>query len=259
MAETLEEKLSAILDNPTLPIDCKWVEDLSKDYPYFTLPATLLLKRNGSELTTERRAELTSRLVLNAADKEALFALIDEETSRWVGFYPDEEKVNISTTDAIDTFINTYGTPDPKEEEMLTRLIFNPTPDYAQLLAEEEEKNAPAPEESAGNSQDALINAFILKSREQQGHFPSVAEVEPEPEQKIVDNSPVNAPEAADDSLLSESLAKIYIKQRRYSKAFEIITNLSLNYPEKSIYFADQLRFLKKLIINQQYNTKNNK
>ena len=54
-------------------------------------------------------------------------------------------------------------------------------------------------------------------------------------------------------SLLSESLAKIFIKQGRYERAFEIISNLSLNYPEKSIYFADQLRFLEMLIINKRY------
>ena len=73
---------------------------------------------------------------------------------------------------------------------------------------------------------------------------------EPQPQ---TDESPVQVPEIQDDSLLSESLAKIYIKQGRYAKAFEIISNLSLKYPEKSVYFADQMRFLQKLIINQQY------
>jgi len=57
---------------------------------------------------------------------------------------------------------------------------------------------------------------------------------------------------AADDSLLSESLARIFIKQGRYERAYEIISNLSLNYPKKSIYFADQLRYLRKLMLIQQ-------
>ena len=56
--------------------------------------------------------------------------------------------------------------------------------------------------------------------------------------------------------MLSESLAKIYIKRRRYEKAYEIIHTLSLNFPEKSIYFADQLRFLKKLILNNNLKQK---
>ena len=51
-----------------------------------------------------------------------------------------------------------------------------------------------------------------------------------------------------EDSCLTETLARIYIK--RYDKALQIIKNLSLKYPEKNVYFADQIRFLEKLIIN---------
>ena len=53
-----------------------------------------------------------------------------------------------------------------------------------------------------------------------------------------------------DDSCFTETLAKIYIKQQRYAKALEIIKKLSLKYPKKNAYFADQIRFLEKLIIN---------
>ena len=56
--------------------------------------------------------------------------------------------------------------------------------------------------------------------------------------------------EDEDDSCFTETLAKIYVKQHRYSKALEIIKKLSLNYPKKNAYFADQIRFLEKLIIN---------
>lgn len=58
--------------------------------------------------------------------------------------------------------------------------------------------------------------------------------------------------EDEDDSFFTETLAKIYIKQQRYSKALEIIKKLSLKYPKKNIYFADQIRFLEKLIINNK-------
>ena len=43
-----------------------------------------------------------------------------------------------------------------------------------------------------------------------------------------------------------------YVKQKRYDRALQIIKSLSLNYPEKNIYFADQIRFLEKLIINNK-------
>ncbi|MBP1613077.1 MAG: hypothetical protein H6Q13_525 [Bacteroidetes bacterium] len=53
-----------------------------------------------------------------------------------------------------------------------------------------------------------------------------------------------------DESCFTETLAKIYLKQKRYSTALEIIEKLSLKYPKKNAYFADQIRFLEKLIIN---------
>ena len=51
---------------------------------------------------------------------------------------------------------------------------------------------------------------------------------------------------------LTETLARIYIKQKKYDRALAIIRSLYLNFPEKSIYFADQIRFLEKLVRNNQ-------
>ena len=57
-----------------------------------------------------------------------------------------------------------------------------------------------------------------------------------------------------DEGYFTETLARIYIKQGRYSKALEIIKHLNLIYPKKNAYFADQIRFLEKLIINNNKN-----
>ena len=59
--------------------------------------------------------------------------------------------------------------------------------------------------------------------------------------------------EPLNDPYFTETLAHIYIKQGKYSKAIEIIRRLSLNYPKKNRYFADQIRFLEKLIINERH------
>ncbi|MDU1904425.1 MAG: hypothetical protein E6772_06530 [Dysgonomonas sp.] len=56
------------------------------------------------------------------------------------------------------------------------------------------------------------------------------------------------------DYFFTETLANIFIKQKKYERAYEIIKHLSLNYPEKNIYFADQLSFLEKLIKNSNKN-----
>jgi len=56
------------------------------------------------------------------------------------------------------------------------------------------------------------------------------------------------------DYFFTQTLANIYIKQKKYKRAYEIIKHLNLNYPEKNIYFADQLSFLEKLIKNSNIN-----
>lgn len=56
------------------------------------------------------------------------------------------------------------------------------------------------------------------------------------------------ANETLSDTAFTESMAKIYIKQGQYVKALHIFEKLNLKYPEKSTYFADQIRFLNKII-----------
>jgi hypothetical protein len=246
---TIEEEIKQWLGDDAVVPTADRVEKLATLYPAFTLPARLLLQRGGDAIDESIRQKLLNRIALNSADAEALRDIVDPMGKELDHFYPANKPTPVNTDTTIDKFLDTYGTHDANEDEVLTRLIFNPTPDYAQLLAREEEASVPAANEAPDGSQDSLINEFIIKSRAQYGHFPSTESAE---EATVADSkplSPVSNPETTDDSLLSESLAKVYIRQHRYAKAFEIIEGLSLNFPEKSIYFADQLRFLQKLML----------
>ena len=49
-------------------------------------------------------------------------------------------------------------------------------------------------------------------------------------------------------AILTETLARIYIKQKKYDKAIDIFNSLSLKFPEKSAYFADRIKELDILI-----------
>ena len=55
------------------------------------------------------------------------------------------------------------------------------------------------------------------------------------------------------DSLMTETLARIYLEQKNYEKAIQSYKILILKYPEKSGFFADQIKAVKQL---QENNTK---
>ncbi|MFH2095283.1 MAG: hypothetical protein ABIJ16_06245 [Bacteroidota bacterium] len=61
---------------------------------------------------------------------------------------------------------------------------------------------------------------------------------------------PVESIEEIDD-FITETLARIYIKQGYYKKARQAYEKLSLIYPEKNIYFAAQIKMLDEIINNK--------
>lgn len=211
-------------------------------------------------------AQVTAEeLALALPEPEAAQRLVDPEAGRFDGFYPPRQKPAAPTTDqAIDRFLENYGSNDPAETSTLERLIFNPVPDYSQQLAAEAEGSLPSAGPT-GDSREDRINRFILsqqgqaataQGRQQQtaaahGAETPAPQIPTEPAPLEANPAPPRkpaAPEPAENSLLSESLAKIYIRTRRYDRAYEILTRLSLAVPEKNAYFADQLRFLRKLM-----------
>jgi len=54
-------------------------------------------------------------------------------------------------------------------------------------------------------------------------------------------------PEVQNDELMTETLARIYLEQKNYDKAIQSYKILSLKYPEKSGFFADQIKAVKQL------------
>ena len=46
---------------------------------------------------------------------------------------------------------------------------------------------------------------------------------------------------------MTETLAKVFVKQQKYAKALQAYQILGLKYPEKNSFFADQVKEIKRL------------
>ena len=87
----------------------------------------------------------------------------------------------------------------------------------------------------------SLIDKFIESN-------PKISPIGNEPESHT--NVPIIPETDISESIFTESLAKIYIRQKQYDKAKRIFEKLNLKFPEKNRYFADQIEKIDKLITN---------
>ena len=215
-------------DVPTLSVE--ELQRLQSDYPYFQAVRFLYLKKLRCDFP-ERYPQALQENALYAGDRKALFTLLEGAEQTWHDLYPDEkEKPETDAFGLIDSFLASRSSELGRETELYPE---------ASYRFDDAETPAAAPVENSF----ALVDAFLDASPEEKEPQAPVIAVAEKPENEDSD-------ELKDEEFLTESLAKIYIKQRRYAKALEIIRKLSLKYPEKNIYFADQIRFLEKLIIN---------
>lgn len=234
-----------------------------EENPYFIFDGLLELRDRAADLSPDELRRLKERIALNAADPAAASALANLTGDDWLSLYPAADTLRRPDTgSAIETFLNTFGSQNASETAQLEKLIFNPTPDYATTLAMQEER--PDALAAPATEQDAMLDAFIASHPDGTAFAVEAAETaaevaavppapQPAPEAPAVDTSAAKpAPVAPVSSSLQESLAKSYIRQGRFQKAYDIISELNLNNPEKSAYFADQLRFLQKIIRIQQ-------
>jgi len=220
-------------------------------HPYFQT-VRLLMLQNLYLLHDASFNEELRQAAIYITDRKVLFQMIE------AGHYllpakksvqpdvPHQQQKN-RTLSLIDDFLDSI----PKEnEEQNKGKKRKPTPadaavDYvAYLLESESEEERQQTAEAPQLIGQSLIDSFIENDK---GKI--VLDENPTLKPEIVDPSSDEG-KSAEEGYFTETLARIYIKQGRYSKALEIISRLSLQYPKKNAYFADQIRFLKKLIIN---------
>ena len=220
-------------------------------YPYFQT-ARLLMLQNLYLLHDPTFDEELRRAAIYITDRKVVFNLVEAAHYRLSSINQSAQGARQAPATAghdsrTATLINQFldNIPVEKEERKGKR---KPTPsdaavDYVSYLIETEGEAFKDEDQPQMRGQN-LIDNFINKEG---GNFDLKEVPEFLPQLEENEKSDENGGE---EGYFTETLARIYIKQGRYSKASEIINRLNLNYPKKNAYFADQIRFLEKLIIN---------
>lgn len=214
-------------------------------YPYFQ-PARLLYLRNLYQFHNADFDKELRMASLFLPDRKALFQLIEGLNYR---LEPQKKHQSASvkadgeenrTYSLIDSFLASIP-----EEKPRRPVPVDASTDYIGYLMQTE--GIPESSSSVPRMQHQdLIDDFIGQG----GRRIVLTDQADEDLQTPV--LPDESESEENEDYFTETLAKIYIKQRRYTKALEIIRRLSLKYPKKNRYFADQIRFLEKLIINNK-------
>ncbi|MDR0574260.1 MAG: hypothetical protein LBG96_09575 [Tannerella sp.] len=226
------------------------------DFPYFHAVRMLYLK-NLAVLDDVRLEKELRKMSVYVPDRRLLFLLINDRL-----FVGKKERTSPAaeinkTEKAFEVIEKATPSDGPDEKDFVSTLLSKPissavaTSDYVNWL-EENAEDLPAENgtENRLKHQD-LIDSFMANESDRfaqrlGGAFSdrgTEADNERErPKQDALEKI------SLDDSYFTETLARVYIDQKRYDKALEIIRVLNLKYPEKNIYFADQIRYLEKII-----------
>ncbi|MDR0333848.1 MAG: tetratricopeptide repeat protein [Dysgonamonadaceae bacterium] len=243
------DKLYALIDNTTA-LDSATQQELKtivEEYPYFQT-ARLLYIKNLFATDKKTYEEELHKTAIFCADRRKLFYLIREEEYRL--FLSELHKITDEpdrTQALLDSFLTSL------DETKLPLAATNPhlhivSTDYLTYL-----------DSIGGNMETNLTEATPMKHQGIIDNFIERAasdEVFVLSEIKETSKSQITDDDSSNSLFLTETLAKVYIKQKKYEQALTIIKRLNLNFPKKSVYFADQIRFLEYLILNERNKNK---
>ncbi len=217
------------------------LKELTEKYPYFHSARVLLLQGLYKQHSPAFDQELKRNAVL-LPSRKTLFHFAEEHNysvrenrKRYDSSYTESDRED-RTEHLISNFLSTV----PQETTPRVRSV-DATQDYMAYLLQTEqgEDTVDMPLNGGGVIEDYL---------EQEPDRPRLNPNSDAPLQTPV----INDNNDGGGEIFTEIMASIYIKQGKYENAVKIIQQLSLKYPKKNRYFADQLRFLNKLIINNK-------
>jgi len=202
----------------------KVFEKITYRYPYFQSAYAHYLK------TLNEQEQYNYNLILR---KTAVLSPSRAFLNNWL-----ENSVSIPTKDMLSSEIQAGDQQDKAAELPVVEEPLAMT--YADwVIYSSKGKIEPKKEAVSLDDKLSLIDSFL----ENKPKIPPVRQDQPK-----VDLSALN--EFNKEEFMTETLAKIYLQQKKYKKALYAYQILSLKYPEKNGFFADQIKTIKQLLQN---------
>nr|WP_294787837.1 hypothetical protein [uncultured Flavobacterium sp.] len=217
---TVERSILSSIKESETPIfkeEKKEIEVESNKEIVETAPEVLIEEVQEEE--QEEQAPEETESVKTAAEHLELGKPLDFSLNEKHSF---QEWLQLSRTEPIDRSDEIVPEEEPKVEAV-----------KEEQLIEEKQKKA------------AIINKFIKTN-------PKISPIKPGTSAPVVQ---IESPPEDNSYLMTETLARVYLEQKKYTKAIQAYEILILKYPEKITFFADRISDIK---ILQQNNNNNN-
>ena len=268
MSMTREQMLNYI-ENPAL-LNEKTLGELKEiidEFPYFQT-AHLLYTRNLLNENNFRFANELKICAIHATDRSVLYHLLNPEQSRKVkgeieldiltGSKEDGSVIELTENFPVEGETRPSKASDRKirQEEVHSKMLNFEPGETVYRLEESENDSGKSLAQLVNDINEAAKEQKIVKGALQRGDLIDRFIKENPTFSSRGINTSENSYAIADhddtanenDEFITETLAKIYIKQGLYQKAVDAFHRLILKYPEKSVYFARQIEEVKNLL-----------